>query len=646
MPPDLEILCVDRIVFNLNTPNIVLDEQITWNNNINIKAKVPLQRNIPGFVNFLIGDHSRIDTMDWPKIDEQSGYELYILGTGTYTNYRAMGTLTISREQELISQQADNQSLNQTNYNVLASSLPQCTKVHVAVQSNQPVGFNPLKYGGPWPEGSVDIIKLSFPSTMKTSTNRSNFHSVTLLLAHGTNLTNHLNLGPQLESLFGYHCDCESGMRTNASCCHVQAACIALFCPTMFRSAKKNVARLNDIRRPELQRPISSGPPANNRSRCLFISPNPIRRSRDSRRNSRNIYLRNFQSFTRSTNNRHASSSNTSRLNSSSSVSSSNSSSFNMSTTAQLRSLRPISSQSQSQPRQSLSSSSINHPSGQGNLLNIQNTCYAAVVLQGSLSIELHLNIEMSNRAINHQNLDATLVQLCMQRDNPSNGPFSVVPLVTSVNSCLSQQNQFVLGRQQCAAEFFSILLEHLVLKAGFMSILYEQGNCINCGLYNMQLSQSPYIVDIPVPRQVPPCDISPLLQALLNTQVAGLTCEASGPCQGQPVPATLAVQPGSCFIIHLNRNAGRTGKILTPITEPADDTHWPGKTLLAIIAHEGRNVQAGHWIFFIKNVGIWLKLDSINSHMITIENPFDVQINSSDLTPSHNCTIDILIFK
>ena len=283
LPPDLEILCVDRIVFNLNTPNIVLDEQIKWNNNINIKAKVPLQRNIPGFVNFLIGDHSRIDTMDWPKLDEQSGYELYILGTGTYTNYRAMGTLTISREQELISQQADNQSLNQTNYNVLASSLPQCTKVHVAVQSNQPVGFNPLKYGGPWPEGSVDIIKLSFPSTMKTSTNRSNFHSVTLLLAHGTNLTNHLNLGPQLESLFGYHCDCESGMRTNASCCHVQAACIALFCPTMFRSAKKNVARLNDIRRPELRRPISSGPPANNRSRCLFISPNPIRRSRDSR---------------------------------------------------------------------------------------------------------------------------------------------------------------------------------------------------------------------------------------------------------------------------------------------------------------------------------------------------------------------------
>ena len=116
----------------------------------------------------------------------------------------------------------------------------------------------------------------------------STFHTSTILLSLADNLENHLHLGPLLRKVFATHCDCFCGDRTNASCSHVMAFVISLFCPCLFRSTKRKEGRMGDIWRPSEHRPISSGPPANHhdpRTNLVFGAP-PIvpRRSSNSRR--------------------------------------------------------------------------------------------------------------------------------------------------------------------------------------------------------------------------------------------------------------------------------------------------------------------------------------------------------------------------
>ena len=518
----------------------------------------------------------------------------------------------------------------------MASTLPQTTRVHFAVQRGVPVGYDASAYGGPWPACDVQIIKLSFPSTMKSSANRSNFHTVTLLVSLGLNSTNHLNLGKLLEPIIGYFCDCESGMRTNAACCHVEAACIVLFCPSMFRSAKKKEARLNDIRRPETQRPLSSGPPANNRNIDVFVSPasSPARRTRDTRRNQRNVFVQSFQSPNQQTS-------------SSTSPSSSPARQRPRLSPSILRQI-PLQTNQRQQQQQgdSSSASSINHPSGLGNLLNIQNTCYAASCLQLLLAADMHLNIDLTNRDNNHQNLDTTFIRLCMDRDNPAIRPFSMVPLVTAFNTCLSAQDRFSLPHQHCAADFLGKIFEHLEIQIGFICVLYEQGTCIVCNSNVMQLSQAPYMLEVTIPQQQPAVSLSTHIGAAITNPIAGLSCRSQGPCYGQPLPGTMSIQPGNCFFAHVNRNSfGTAAKILTPLIEPQDnDIQWQGKSLLAVLAHEGRTVRAGHWLAFVKVGRAWFRLDSSQPQTIRNENPFTAQIALP--TNQNGYTIDILVFK
>jgi hypothetical protein len=116
------------------------------------------------------------------------------------------------------------------------------------------------------------------------------FYAVTLAWSIGDNPANHLHLGRQLCRLFAHHCTCRSGKRTNASCCHVTAATLALCCPEAFRTAKKREARLFDINRPDEQQPTSSGTPANavlTPAQVVQPCPQPPRVSRDTRVHTR-----------------------------------------------------------------------------------------------------------------------------------------------------------------------------------------------------------------------------------------------------------------------------------------------------------------------------------------------------------------------
>ena len=176
----------------------------------------------------------------------------------------------------------------------------------------------------------------------------------------------------------------------------------------------------------------------------MFVSPasSPVRRTRDTRRNQRNIFVQSFQSPNQQTS-------------SSTSPSSSPARQRPRLSPSILRQI-PLQTNQRQQQQQgdSSSASSINHPSGLDNLLNIQNKCFAASCLQLLLAAYMHLNNDLTNRDTNHQNLDTTCIQLCMDRDNPAIRPFSMVPLVTAFNTCLSAHDRFSLPHQHCAADF------------------------------------------------------------------------------------------------------------------------------------------------------------------------------------------------
>ena len=101
-----------------------------------------------------------------------------------------------------------------------------------------PLGYAPGFYG-PWPQDSAWIIKTRLPPSWKSSRDPTNFHTVTVLLAHRWDQSsNPLMMVEGLEQIIDWHCTCKGGLRTNASCTHRIAALIITCATECFDTAK------------------------------------------------------------------------------------------------------------------------------------------------------------------------------------------------------------------------------------------------------------------------------------------------------------------------------------------------------------------------------------------------------------------------
>ena len=228
------------------------------------------------------------------------------------------------RECELHEARTAGQTGSLTNYNLLASELPQHLRLAVYQQEEEPEGWREGGHG-PWPEGGFTVVKGRAPPSWKTwrtgvnwkcgenlhqhapapalspspAPNSEPFVAVTTGWARGANPHNHLHQGQGLERLVFHHCGCKSGKRTNAGCSHITALVKALCCPGAFRSTKKMTARQYDINVPDAHQPVSGGTPAVVVTPQQAVTPclRPPRATRDTRVNSRDFYCLGLQNL-------------------------------------------------------------------------------------------------------------------------------------------------------------------------------------------------------------------------------------------------------------------------------------------------------------------------------------------------------------
>jgi hypothetical protein len=94
-----------------------------------------------------------------------------------------------------------------------------------------PIGYTVARYG-PWPQQGAWVVKVRLPPSWHSTRTPGNFHTVTLLVAHQRDPNiNPLLMGAGLEQIQCWHCTCQAGLRTAASCTHRNAALI-LLCAT------------------------------------------------------------------------------------------------------------------------------------------------------------------------------------------------------------------------------------------------------------------------------------------------------------------------------------------------------------------------------------------------------------------------------
>ena len=288
-PGEFQLLMAERILLKLDFPNLILDLRIDFDQNIRL-SPTPTGR-LPGYRSFLRDDTGMAESLHIVQLEPEDGWELWLLGSGPYTTQRAMGTLTIATEVELEQNRRAGLTGSLTNYNNLASAIPNL-KIFYFVQNGPPQGYDPQVYG-PWDQNlSATVLKLKLPSSNKSKT----FHTVTLVFAHVSPPVNPLGLLGKFKCLLAVHCGCKSGMCTNRACCHIIAACVAVCNPRAFKTAKKKTARLTDVHKPDSHRPVSSGPPVSGRNRRTMLSPSPMPqcRTRDRRANLKRTFLGSF----------------------------------------------------------------------------------------------------------------------------------------------------------------------------------------------------------------------------------------------------------------------------------------------------------------------------------------------------------------
>ena len=104
--------------------------------------------------------------------------------------------------------------------------------------------------------------------------------------------------------------------------------------------------------------------------------------------------------------------------------------------------------------------------------------------------LDLHLD-QGAVRGPEHAALDAVLANLCGQRRNPRQLPFSPVPVMQALNACLqlNGQYQYTIAQGWDAASFLSSLLGELAVAPGFLVETLEEGVCQQCGNASQQVT-------------------------------------------------------------------------------------------------------------------------------------------------------------
>ena len=167
------------------------------------------------------------------------------------------------------------------------------------------------------------------------------------------------------------------------------------------------------------------------------------------------------------------------------------------------------------------------------------------------------------------------------------------------------------------------------------------------CGLWNhtdhkpTQLNKSIFAC--------PSC--SPEFSCIGCPKLGALSQQGFGACQNIACPAHLSPAPSSIqfteqavTVYWLGRNLSQSGvrlKSLTAIQDP-DNSNWNGRQCTAVLAHEGRLPEGGHWIAFLRENGVWWRVDSNHSGPRR-ENPFANQMRYGSTV---GYTIDIVFFS
>ena len=221
-----------------------------------------------------------------------------------------------------------------------------------------------------------------------------------------------------------------------------------------------------------------------------------------------------------------------------------------------------------------------------------------------------------------------------------------LIPLVMAVNLCLPAQNQFTIGRQQCAGEFLSSLLGSLQLRPHF-STFQEEALCVVCGTTqttNLPNSTNPFLLVLPVLQSSAALDVQNLVTGALSQQGFGACQNIACPAHLSPAPSSIQFTEQAVTVYWLGRNLSQSGvrlKSLTAIQDP-DNSTWNGRQCTAVLAHEGRLPEGGHWIAFLRENGVWWRVDSNHSGPRR-ENPFANQMRYGSTV---GYTIDIVFFS
>ena len=280
-PAELQEAIAERIVKKVSMPNLLLDPDVTWECDVSL---IPRLNTTPrGCQTFQFNDTATIRHLGLPIIPSDEPDHLLILGTGPYVLHRSNVTLTATREYELRGQRASGLTGSITDYNTMATMLPQVTPVYYFYQNERPAGYSEEKYGV-WPEGSSLVLKCQFASTHKSPGTRSNMSTVTMVIAAHQLPDNPLLLTGPLNRLLSYACTCGSGAGTNRACAHVCAFVRGLMSPETVRSAKRNVGLRTDIHAPAEHQPTQTGPPSVGRDRNILFNPAPAPQPRTAAR--------------------------------------------------------------------------------------------------------------------------------------------------------------------------------------------------------------------------------------------------------------------------------------------------------------------------------------------------------------------------
>ena len=110
-------------------PPLLANGDLAWD--VNTLAQITPRTDVPGFSHVRVGDRAVLhQAMNLPQLSRAQGWLIYLLSTGQFSLRGARGCLTNMRVLELRNARETGHTGNVATYNMLASSLPQDTRVY------------------------------------------------------------------------------------------------------------------------------------------------------------------------------------------------------------------------------------------------------------------------------------------------------------------------------------------------------------------------------------------------------------------------------------------------------------------------------------------------------------------------------------